>query len=1051
MKIAKLNLKNFKGIKQASINFGDITIITGKNSSGKSSLIQAIKYFTQWLKRVERTRDMNAFSVPSFQVFHQDFITENQRYDAVKNSSSKEGVGLGIEWIDYIPNANDLPSRSTLQINLEKAARLGELVRLKTLKIWEETILEDEFDTEMENFNVIYNDEEDEKLRNQRRKYIEAYALGSFFPDNTRKVSKEYRGEDYIATSKDSSLQHIWNKGLLDDGILEEIRKICETELGDEREEALVLNTNGERISFSPRSILQLTRSRGFENFYLDYFFDYIDRSENAYQSKQLNYPFDTFSDFDLGSSFKAVAKIYQEGYEKILVDYLNHDLALLDDKLDDYDDFSPTYDPKIKPPYFEGIYYPYIEQFKEDISKECFKDFVTLTKLINGTSKIHSKPKEGSEARLVTVQAMLMFIDFINRLVKSKLSPNISNYVEEIVSDNDILTVNGVAEFKKEAVVNSISDLQIILAESSKFIGIPLSEKKSIESQINYDTFTCDCLFALYNHPLEDDLTINSDLKNNEVVKPCPYNPVVEHIYELTTKEEIESFEPNNYTLYPHVKFRGYANAGTTLLRYYIKEFFSNNNSTETFGFFANLLQEVSDGRRFTKEYVEYTESSLELKELEKRINDIQDRRISLEEERHTMEASLKVLEDDFPKFKRLLSLPQSSEERNDLNLELRQNEERQRIVRENLDYVRDKLNIIQRDYLKLMKSYEKAEKMKKYSLTPMERQRFAKINSILNSNYIPHAEDNIFTQANTPDLLGLSLDIKYLNNGRNPSQQESPGAFYDNLTVGKYGGLLAELIFNEAEREVYPFVYPSSKTTPPFDRSFEELDWHTLPQGDMTFLSAFNHWISYLEMEISEIKSEMDGPRPEIKVSGKDDKSRNVFEVGSGIGQVLPVIAICLLAKPGEVVCIEEPESNLHPSAQAYLADFLLAMAASGRQLIIETHSPNIIDRLRLRKAHKSWNKLKNYDWTKNSLNLDGVDDIAKYFGNFVEPDVQIIFAEQNQEGESSYNSAVIDKLGDIIFEGSEMNPWPKGFFDNTQDELSNILKARIYSEEE
>ena len=172
MKIAKLNLKNFKGIKQASINFGDITIITGKNSSGKSSLIQAIKYFTQWLKRVERTRDMNAFSVPSFQVFHQDFITENQRYDAVKNSSSKEGVGLGIEWIDYIPNANDLPSRSTLQINLEKAARLGELVRLKTLKIWEETILEDEFDTEMENFNVIYNDEEDEKLRNQRRKYI---------------------------------------------------------------------------------------------------------------------------------------------------------------------------------------------------------------------------------------------------------------------------------------------------------------------------------------------------------------------------------------------------------------------------------------------------------------------------------------------------------------------------------------------------------------------------------------------------------------------------------------------------------------------------------------------------------------------------------------------------------------------------------------------------------------------------------------------------------------------------------------------------------------
>ena len=134
MKIAKLNLKNFKGIKQASINFGDITIITGKNSSGKSSLIQAIKYFTQWLKRVERTRDMNAFSVPSFQVFHQDFITENQRYDAVKNSSSKEGVGLGIEWIDYIPNANDLPSRGHTSNKFRKSCETWRARKIKDIK-----------------------------------------------------------------------------------------------------------------------------------------------------------------------------------------------------------------------------------------------------------------------------------------------------------------------------------------------------------------------------------------------------------------------------------------------------------------------------------------------------------------------------------------------------------------------------------------------------------------------------------------------------------------------------------------------------------------------------------------------------------------------------------------------------------------------------------------------------------------------------------------------------------------------------------------------------
>ena len=207
------------------------------------------------------------------------------------------------------------------------------------------------------------------------------------------------------------------------------------------------------------------------------------------------------------------------------------------------------------------------------------------------------------------------------------------------------------------------------------------------------------------------------------------------------------------------------------------------------------------------------------------------------------------------------------------------------------------------------------------------------------------------------------LSKDIKFLNNGRNPTLKEQAGVFNENLTVGKFGGLLPNLMFTQSEEVIDPYLFPSTTATPPFDRSFEELDWHILSL-DNTFLESFNEWVSYLEMEISQVESVMDGPNPLLKVQGKDEESRNIFEVGSGVAQVLPVIAICLLAKPGEVVCIEEPESNLHPSAQAYLADFLLSMAISGRQIIIETHSPNIIDRLRLRKAHKkSWKKVKKF----------------------------------------------------------------------------------------
>ena len=141
---------------------------------------------------------------------------------------------------------------------------------------------------------------------------------------------------------------------------------------------------------------------------------------------------------------------------------------------------------------------------------------------------------------------------------------------------------------------------------------------------------------------------------------------------------------------------------------------------------------------------------------------------------------------------------------------------------------------------------------------------------------------------------------------------------------------------------------------------RRFEDLDWHTIQPKDEQFVTSFNMWISYLSMEVSKVSSKIEGPKPRLKVTGKDGEERDVFEVGSGIGQVLPVIAICLLAKPGEVVCIEEPEAHLHPSAQAYLADFLISMAASGRQIIVETHSPNIIDRLRLR-VHQSWKNLR------------------------------------------------------------------------------------------
>ena len=90
--------------------------------------------------------------------------------------------------------------------------------------------------------------------------------------------------------------------------------------------------------------------------------------------------------------------------------------------------------------------------------------------------------------------------------------------------------------------------------------------------------------------------------------------------------------------------------------------------------------------------------------------------------------------------------------------------------------------------------------------------------------------------------------------------------------------------------------------------------------------------------------------------KYSGRGKKVakgpfRNLIDVGYGISQVLPVIAE-LLRKDSDSMCLlQQPEVHLHPSAQAALGDFFCEVASQrGRQLVIETHSDYLLDRIRM-----------------------------------------------------------------------------------------------------
>ena len=81
-----------------------------------------------------------------------------------------------------------------------------------------------------------------------------------------------------------------------------------------------------------------------------------------------------------------------------------------------------------------------------------------------------------------------------------------------------------------------------------------------------------------------------------------------------------------------------------------------------------------------------------------------------------------------------------------------------------------------------------------------------------------------------------------------------------------------------------------------------------------------------------------------------GKKKQWRNLIDVGYGVSQVLPLLIE--LCRPGgpDLLLLQQPEVHLHPSAQAALGSLLCEIAASGRQILVETHSDHLMDRVRM-----------------------------------------------------------------------------------------------------
>ena len=87
-------------------------------------------------------------------------------------------------------------------------------------------------------------------------------------------------------------------------------------------------------------------------------------------------------------------------------------------------------------------------------------------------------------------------------------------------------------------------------------------------------------------------------------------------------------------------------------------------------------------------------------------------------------------------------------------------------------------------------------------------------------------------------------------------------------------------------------------------------------------------------------------------LRKSGRRLKGppRNLIDVGYGVSQVLPVITELLRKDAPRMFLLQQPEVHLHPSAQAALGSLFCQVAAPARQLIVETHSDHLLDRVRM-----------------------------------------------------------------------------------------------------
>ncbi|WP_455887468.1 DUF3696 domain-containing protein [Pseudomonas rustica] len=171
-----------------------------------------------------------------------------------------------------------------------------------------------------------------------------------------------------------------------------------------------------------------------------------------------------------------------------------------------------------------------------------------------------------------------------------------------------------------------------------------------------------------------------------------------------------------------------------------------------------------------------------------------------------------------------------------------------------------------------------------------------------------------------------------------------------------------------------------------------------------------ACKTWLTYLGVarDFQTVDTGKMGHLLRVKAHSAD-QWQDMTHVGVGVSQVLPIILMALLSDPGDMLIFEQPELHLHPRVQSRLCDFFIAVALSGRQCLIETHSEYMITRLRARIAQSEDETIKN---------------------------ISSIYFVNKHNSVSQFEKVDISRYGAI-------ENWPKDFFDDNNKEVELIIR--------